>query len=43
MKRYLLCELNDENYTEPMFTVFDSHKDALKAAIKRCAGIGCIR
>lgn len=40
MKRYLLCELNDENYTEPMFTVFDSHKDALKAAIKRCAGIG---
>lgn len=37
--RYLLCELNDENYTEPTFTVFDSHELAFKQAVERCTGV----
>ena len=37
--RYLLCELNDENYTEPTFTVFDSHESAFKQAVERCTGV----
>ena len=37
--RYLLCELNDENYTEPTFTVFDSHESTFKQAVERCTGV----
>lgn len=39
MKKYLLCELNDENYTEPTFTIFDSHESAFKQAVERCVGV----
>lgn len=37
--QYLLCELNDENYTEPTFTVFNSHESAFKQAVERCTGV----
>lgn len=34
--RYLLCELDDENYTEPRFAVFESKKLAINKAIEIC-------
>lgn len=33
---YLLCELGDEHYTEPVFTVFQCLKAAFSTAIKSC-------
>lgn len=33
---YLLCELGDEHYTEPVFTVFQHQKEAFVHAIKAC-------
>lgn len=34
--KYLLCELDDENYTEPRFIVFESKKLAINKAIEIC-------
>lgn len=39
MRKYLLCELNDENYTEPLFRIFYSHRDAFNEAVKKCTNI----
>ena len=33
---YLLCELGDEHYTDPVFTVFQCQKAAFSSAIKSC-------
>lgn len=33
---YLLCELDDEHYTEPVFTVFQHKRAAFANAIKSC-------
>ena len=34
MKRYLLCALDDQNYTEPYFFTHDSYKQALDEALE---------
>ena len=36
MKKFLLCTLNDENYTEPDFEFFDTQEEAEK----RCIEVG---
>lgn len=36
MKRYLLCALNDENYTEPKFYIYESREEAFKNAVEDC-------
>lgn len=36
MKRYLLCALDDENYTEPEFYIYDSREGAFKDAVEDC-------
>ena len=33
MKRYLLCELDDEHYAEPEFYIYDSREGAFKDAV----------
>lgn len=35
-KQYLLCELNDENYSEPMFSQFNDFEKAFDEALHRC-------
>ena len=36
MKRYLLCELDDEHYAEPEFYIYDSREGAFKDAVEDC-------
>ena len=36
MKRYLLCALDDENYTEPKFYIYESREEAFKDAVEDC-------
>ena len=35
-KKYLLCVLNDEEYTSPHFSIYDHHKQAYEEALLRC-------
>lgn len=35
-KVYLVCGLNDENYTEAWYEVHKTHEEAVVAAIKLC-------
>ena len=35
--KYLLCELNAENYTMPIFNIFDTKEEAIKEALFVCA------
>ena len=36
MKRYLLCALDDESYTEPKFYIYESREEAFKNAVEDC-------
>lgn len=37
--KYLLCELDDEHYTEPAFTIYESKKEAFTNAVASCMEI----
>lgn len=41
MKRYLLCELNDENYTDAFFRIFNILSSATNTAILDCINEYC--
>lgn len=34
--KYLLCTLNDEEYTSPYFSIYDHHEQAYEEALLRC-------
>ena len=34
--KYLLCALNDEEYTSPYFSIYDHHEQAYEEALLRC-------
>ena len=37
--KYILCELDDEDYAYPTFAVYDLHKAAFDEAIKDCLNV----